>query len=1562
MKLKLVTLAVLAGMTAQSSFGDDTCSKDGGLFACLPLSTTPWSTKISPCTNIDRLGDVSYCTALYEGRYTGWETGCADYSDITDSNMVKRFTNYASVWSNYFGGPISGVSDSGWNYNTTPEKGVCWDSPAYDRGIQVNTVRKLQFFTNNKPTVYVMGLKTRQVTCPQGSIIRNGQCTSPTKTLSCPSLSSSDDTPNKVGNPCSVTTGNKSQNETDWASPNSPLKITRTYNSAIYNQSSPWSLNYNAQLDIGQVRDIKLALDTQSLKQTNSVIRLTRSDGSLVIAQRNYTDHTLAGNSEWFIDRDMSLQLTGSGNTWQVKNVKTGVIETYQAVVTATEQPVLTVASTPTPTTSPTVATENLQFKLTRLDYPNGQFIKLGYQNGELVTATDQLGSTLSYRYDANGKLAQIGLPNGKTIDYGYDSLGRLSTVKRPGYGVKTYVYDEADKAPNDNPNLLTGIIDENGKRYASYAYDSANRGVLTEHAGDTQKFTLTFANGSTQVTDEYGNNRNYTLNSVSGTNRITHLTNGNQDITNQYDQGGNLISQTKNGLTTKYTYDQSRNLETSKIEAFGTANSRITLTEWATNLPVKTKITKGSANPDGSLKQALRITSFTYDDKGNALTKTITDPQTNESRTWSYTYNANTQKTSETNPQGQITKWAYDNKGNLTQSTDAQGLITAYSDYNADNKPQTITSPTGQVTKLTYDDAGRILTQTVTIGYPSLTDISKKADGWIDFQNWWKKAFNAPLLPNSVKFDISKQSQQTATTSYQYDGVGQLIKTTLPDGQVISYQYDDAHRMVGMTDSLGNKISYTLNGAGDIIETQNRDPQGQLANSHKQSYDTLGRLTADTGNNGQNQRYSYDSQDNLTQTQDALARTTGSQYDSLKRKIQDTDANGQPVKYTYNALDQLLTVTDSNNVTTSYTYNAFGDVLTTQSPDTGTATNQYNAKGQLVSQTDGANRTQAYTYDDKGRLTGRADSTGKVLASYSYDDKGRINKLTDPSGQTTYQYNSNNQLIEKVQTTEQTTLTTRYHYTVGGQLDEIRYPSGQLVVYQYDKGILTGVQVKTTDNQTVQVIDSIRYSPNGIKGYNWSQSKQTVSYQYDTDGRLTQINDPALQRSYQYDVGNRITNVTDSKANISQLFSHDKLDRLTSQTQGTSKFGYSYDNNSNRTQKTTTTNGIAQTSNTPVKAGTNQYQGYSYDTSGKTINDGQRSYSYNSEGRIERIQNGSIGVVNVYNALGQRVQKNSGNAKTYFSYDEQGKLVGEYDTQGNAIREYLYLGNAPISLISSEKAGQVLSIHSDHLGTPRAILGANSEVLWRWEGEAFGADSPSVASIKMPLRFAGQYADDETGLFYNYFRFYDPKTGRYVENDPIDLQGGLNRWGYVGGNPLLKIDPMGKMATAVAGAEAGASVGALGGPAGVMVGGIVGGIAGAVIGIIAADMIHDAIQDDTDTKVKEDDCDDKDKSKVYHREKSPTQTDADMQQIISSGMLCGKGRRQAGGGYSPFASAKAYVGPLNPSASGFEFKTSIKPTSQTPATAVWTIGTPGVFPLGDDLACIPITVTKVQP
>lgn len=89
-------------------------------------------------------------------------------------------------------------------------------------------------------------------------------------------------------------------------------------------------------------------------------------------------------------------------------------------------------------------------------------------------------------------------------------------------------------------------------------------------------------------------------------------------------------------------------------------------------------------------------------------------------------------------------------------------------------------------------------------------------------------------------------------------------------------------------------------------------------------------------------------------------------------------------------------------------------------------------------------------------------------------------------------------------------------------------------------------------------------------------------------------------------------------------------------------------------------------------------------------------------------------------------------------------------------------------------------------------VTNVKKEVLWRWEGDAFGDVTPSIEKIKMPLRMAGQYKDDESGLFYNWHRYYIPELGRYNRVDPLGLYDGTNPFNYVGGSPLHYVDPFG--------------------------------------------------------------------------------------------------------------------------------------------------------------------------
>lgn len=106
--------------------------------------------------------------------------------------------------------------------------------------------------------------------------------------------------------------------------------------------------------------------------------------------------------------------------------------------------------------------------------------------------------------------------------------------------------------------------------------------------------------------------------------------------------------------------------------------------------------------------------------------------------------------------------------------------------------------------------------------------------------------------------------------------------------------------------------------------------------------------------------------------------------------------------------------------------------------------------------------------------------------------------------------------------------------------------------------------------------------------------------------------------------------------------------------------------------------------------------------------------------------------------------------------------------------------------------AGDLYFVHSDHLNTPQVITDANQQVVWEARKLPFGETDIVTSDISYNIRFPGQYYDQESGLHYNYFRDYDPSLGRYVQSDPIGLDGGTNTYAYVSGNPLKYTDPLG--------------------------------------------------------------------------------------------------------------------------------------------------------------------------
>ncbi len=241
--------------------------------------------------------------------------------------------------------------------------------------------------------------------------------------------------------------------------------------------------------------------------------------------------------------------------------------------------------------------------------------------------------------------------------------------------------------------------------------------------------------------------------------------------------------------------------------------------------------------------------------------------------------------------------------------------------------------------------------------------------------------------------------------------------------------------------------------------------------------------------------------------------------------------------------------------------------------------------------------------------------------------------------------------------------------------------------------------------------------------------------------------------------------------------YSYDVFGRLTTATDNTSVFvGYAYNGLGQRVQKTVKSNvGCGGGGGNPMRAG-----GATGTTMKGTTTNGTTTKGSGATGSVAPPCNPWL----VRSTM-------------RYVYDDQGHLIGEYDSTGGESQETVWFDGQPVATVQN---GVIYYIYADNLGTPRSIVRASDNLeVWRWDSDPFGTTAPTspnaaVLTLFYDLRFAGQVADQETGLFYNGMRDYNPRTGRYLEPDPIGLEGGLSRYSYVGGNPLSYTDPKGLM------------------------------------------------------------------------------------------------------------------------------------------------------------------------
>ena len=972
------------------------------------------------------------------------------------------------------------------------------------------------------------------------------------------------------------------------------------------------------------------------------------------------------------------------------------------------------------------------------------------YEFGEggsisLVTIRTQDGYTQQFEYGPDRQLASVKDSSGRTLTFTYQG-SLLHTVTAPDGLVLTYDYTSSGVIPGIQDRLasvtystvpetsqsylyederfpfaLTGLIDENGNRFGTWKYDEAGRAISSEHAGARDLTTVVYHDdGRRTVTTALSLSEVYHFATIHGVPKIVRI--------------DRLATETTPAATREFGYD---------VNGFLASAS-----DWKTNL------TTFVNSPDGLpliINQAVgtpEFRSFTnvfhgefrlptrmflpgrtvdlgYDDNGNLLSRTETDTEAGRVRGWTNTFTTLGDLLTSTGPRTDLVatnSFTYDASFNLIGVTNALGHITQLADHNGRGLPLTVIDANGVTNLLTYDLRGRLTSRTI-----------RAADG-------------------------------DATTALTYDGVGQVIRITLPDGSHLDYGYDATQWLASVTNSIGESIQYTRDQAGNIRQQDVVSTTGAVVKTQIQVFDALGDLLRSIGASAQTTTYGYDPNRNPITVVDGLTNQSDRAFDALNRLVSTTDPLKNRITYAYDRQDGLISVTDPRLLVTRYRRNGFGQVVEQTSPDTGQTLYTLDEAGNAVSETDARGVVTIRTFDALDRVIAKTfPESPEENITYSYDSTkegnfgiGRLTGFSDETGDTQIFYNERGETIRTTLTIQGQAYTTRYDRDLSGRLVRLVYPSGDAVTYGRDSlgRIAFATFLASGSGSPKTLATNVTYLPFGrIAGFTYGNELERT-HGYDQDFRLSTIATRSAEKGiqdlrYSIDAASDIRAITDGLFDgNSQTFDYDDNFRLTRGRGGYGVFEYSYDGLGDRQAATigsvTQVYEYATDSHwllSVTEAGVRR--DFEYSLNGNLIRDdrgpGNRlTLSYGHRNRYRSLSNEAGEIASYrYNAMDERLVKTVGTTTTHFHYNEGHQLIAESGNDGSAFRQYVWLGSMPLAQIEGD--GTVYHLHPDHLGTPRRMTDKTGEIVWTSESGPFG-DNPSIPITASGFNARGEF------------------------------------------------------------------------------------------------------------------------------------------------------------------------------------------------------------------------------
>jgi RHS repeat-associated protein len=288
-----------------------------------------------------------------------------------------------------------------------------------------------------------------------------------------------------------------------------------------------------------------------------------------------------------------------------------------------------------------------------------------------------------------------------------------------------------------------------------------------------------------------------------------------------------------------------------------------------------------------------------------------------------------------------------------------------------------------------------------------------------------------------------------------------------------------------------------------------------------------------------------------------------------------------------------------------------------------------------------------------------------------------------------------------------------------------------------------------------------------------------------DADGRLTWLQS-VFSKTISYNIDNTIFSINDSAyPDLNETYSYNAQSRLTETTRSADPQSFSIDSDGNRTSATRA--GVM--TNYPIASASNKVTSWSY-MGGDIYSDGTRYYTRDEFDRLSMVTiSGQVVGQYRYDALDRRVYKATGQGTTYFVYATNGQLLYEQSAQRSV--NYVWLAGRLVGI--SINHGALQSVHTDWLGRPELVTGTSSPTIaWRASNAVYDRKVTLDSLGGLNVFFPGQYYDAESNLYYNWHRYYDANSGRYVQSDPLGLKAGINTYGYSLGNPISHTDPSG--------------------------------------------------------------------------------------------------------------------------------------------------------------------------